>query len=382
MDIIETENSEVIQSDEPTQQTQTEQTQEGIIDLNQATAEDLEQFDTYEDFLASQQAKQETTETKVEEPTQTEESTEQTSGEQTDDNQSEDTDIKQSDELTDAEFRQLITSNLRANHKDYQFTNPDEIRKLMSFGMNYHKKMNELAPHRKALKTLEQHGLLDPTKLGYAIELLNGDKKAIANLLKEHSVDAYDLPDLEESPYQAGDYLPTDSRVKFDETVAELQTSKAGQTVLEYAKNLDSASFSEIYDDPTMLETLSNHVDSGLFEDTLTFLEKERALGKVPANIKDIDAYAHVAQYLEKINPTKYLPQQPKPKILGSNRQVNTVNKTTHSKQSASIPNNTQVQRQETYSGIDKLINATEEELAKYDSWEQYLQANNLNFQR
>lgn len=350
--------------------------------LASATDEQLENVDTFEEFMAQQgvqpeeqkqektpsdnQAPEETTKTSESEP-------EQQTGEAT----------EETTPLTDAEFRQLVTASFRANHQDVQVDNPDDIRKLMQFGMNYHKKMGELAPHRKILKSLEQNGLLEADKINFAIDLLKGDKAAVAKFLKDQSIDTYELPDLEETPYQQKDYLPTDERVAFDEKTQELQGSEAGQRVLSYVKNLDQDSFYEIYTNPVILDNLQRHAENGLMNDTLAVLEKEYALGKVPANIKPIDAYGFVAEQLQKQNPSKYEPNYRAPKVVGNNLAQNQAPKQTAPKapSSAGIPNNSQVpQRQQSYSGIDALLNADENELAKYNSWEEYLQANNINF--
>lgn len=350
--------------------------------LASATDEQLENVDTFEEFMAQQgvqpeeqkqeetpsdnQAPKETTKTSESEP-------EQLTGEAT----------EETTPLTDAEFRQLVTASFRANHQDVQVDNPDDIRKLMQFGMNYHKKMGELAPHRKILKSLEQNGLLEADKINFAIDLLKGDKAAVAKFLKDQSIDTYELPDLEETPYQQKDYLPTDERVAFDEKTQELQGSEAGQRVLSYVKNLDQDSFYEIYTNPVILDNLQRHAENGLMNDTLAVLEKEYALGKVPANIKPIDAYGFVAEQLQKQNPSKYEPNYRAPKVVGNNLAQNQAPKQIAPKapSSAGIPNNNQVpQRQQSYSGIDALLNADENELAKYNSWEEYLQANNINF--
>ena len=350
--------------------------------LASATDEQLENVDTFEEFMAQQgvqpeeqkqeetpsdnQAPEETTKTSESEP-------EQQTGEAT----------EETTPLTDAEFRQLVTASFRANHQDVQVDNPDDIRKLMQFGMNYHKKMGELAPHRKILKSLEQNGLLEADKINFAIDLLKGDKAAVAKFLKDQSIDTYELPDLEETPYQQKDYLPTDERVAFDEKTQELQGSEAGQRVLSYVKNLDQDSFYEIYTNPVILDNLQRHAENGLMNDTLAVLEKEYALGKVPANIKPIDAYGFVAEQLQKQNPSKYEPNYRAPKVVGNNLAQNQAPKQSAPKapSSAGIPNNTQApQRQQSYSGIDALLNADENELAKYNSWEEYLQANNINF--
>ena len=372
-----------------TENTQSQQQEAQVPDnldigsvLASATDEQLENVDTFEEFMAQQgvqpeeqkqeetpsdnQAPEETTKTSESEP-------EQQTGEAT----------EETTPLTDAEFRQLVTASFRANHQDVQVDNPDDIRKLMQFGMNYHKKMGELAPHRKILKSLEQNGLLEADKINFAIDLLKGDKAAVAKFLKDQSIDTYELPDLEETPYQQKDYLPTDERVAFDEKTQELQGSEAGQRVLSYVKNLDQDSFYEIYTNPIILDNLQRHAENGLMNDTLAVLEKEYALGKVPANIKPIDAYGFVAEQLQKQNPSKYEPNYRAPKVVGNNLAQNQASKQSAPKapSSAGIPNNTQApQRQQSYSGIDALLNADENELAKYNSWEEYLQANNINF--
>ena len=190
------------------------------------------------------------------------------------------------------------------------------------------------------------------------------------------------MPDLEETPYQSKNYLPTDERVAFDEKTQELQGSEAGQRVLSYVKNLDQDSFFEVYSNPVILDNLQRHAENGLMNDTLAVLEKEYALGNVPANIKPIDAYAHVAEQLQSQNPSKYNVSQRAPRVVGNNLVQNQQpkNQAPKAPTSAGIPNNTQApQRQQSYSGIDALLNANEEELAKYNSWEEYLQANNIN---
>lgn len=340
--------------------------------LENATDEQLEQADTFEDFMAQQGVNpsdnQGTNESEPEEP---ESNPEEGTTDGTEESQQ---------ELSDAEFRKLVTSSFRANHQEVQVDNPDDIRKLMQFGMNYHKKMGELAPHRKILKSLEQNGLLSADKINFAIDLLKGDKTAVAQFLKEQSIDTYDLPDLEETPYQQKNYLPTDERVVFDEKTQELQGSAHGQKVLDYIKKLDSDDFYEVYTNPVILDNLAIHAESGLMADTLATLEREYALGKVPANIKPLQAYDFVSQELQKQNPSKYNSNYREPKVVGNNLNQEQVKRSApKAPASASIPTSGQQQKQ-TYSGIDALINATEEDLNKYDNWEQFLQANNFNF--
>lgn len=343
--------------------------------LENATEEQLNQAETFEEFMA-QQGVSETQET--DNQTEPDNIEPQSNPEQKTEGTTEGT--EETHELTDAEFRQLVTSSFRANHQDVQVDNPDDIRKLMQFGMNYHKKMGELAPYRKYLKSLDENGLLSPDKINFMIDLLKGDKAAVAKFLKDQSIDTYELPDVEETPYQQKDYLPTDARIAFDEKKQELESSEYGRKALDYIRNLDQDSFYEVYTNPVIMDNLARHAENGLMADTLATLEKEYALGNVPANVKPLDAYGFVAQQLEERNPSKYSTVKQQQRVLGNNIQNQVVNNT-RAPASASIPNGgTQPSQQQSYSGVDLLLNASEEDLGKYSTWEEFIQANNINF--
>lgn len=340
--------------------------------LENITEEELNQYSNFDEFLEAQEQpsepKQET-ETETDTTTETVESTEP---EET---------TEQDSALSDEEFRKAVTSTFRANHQDVQVDNPEDIRKLMQYGMNYHKKMAELAPHRKILKALEQNNLLDPSKINFTIDLLSGDKAAIAKFLKDQQVDTYELPDLEETPYKENDYLPTDARITFDDKIRELNGSVHGAKVRSYIQGLDSDSFHEVYTNPIIIDNLVKHAESGLLDDAFSLIAKEEALGNVPANAKPIDVLGYVCEHLATTNPSKYGINVPQQKVLGNSKQTQQTQptNTNHAKASASIPTNTS-QASTTQSGIDLLINATEADLAKYSNWEEFLASNNLNF--
>lgn len=344
----------------------------------QLSAEELDKYDNFEQYV--QDLQQGSKEPVKNANLSNEESTEQKVNQNnTEESTSEDTNV-----MSDEEFRQFITGEFRANNRNVQVKDPNDIRKLMQYGMNYHKKMAELAPHRKILKALEHHGLTDESKVNFAIELMQGNPSAIAQLLKQHEIDSYNLPDLEENPYNAGNYIPSDTKVNFDEVMDDIKQSQHGSQVINLIQNLDNDSFRQIYTNPVMVQNLAKHAESGLMQDALATLETEKALGKVPAGISDIDAYAYVAQHLEKNNPSKYGITNSAPKVVGNNlnksntRQTKSVNNP--AKTRASIPSGNNVSQEQSYSGIEKLLNASNEDLNKYDNWEQYLAANNLNF--
>lgn len=283
--------------------------------------------------------------------------------------------------MSDADFRQFVTDKFRANHSDVQVTDPHEVRKLMQYGLNYHKKMAELAPHRRILKSLEKHGLTDESKVNFAIELMQGKPEAIAQLLKQHEVDTYNLPDLDETPYRADNYVPTDLAIQYEEAMNDISGSEKAMYVKQYLANIDSDSFSEVYSNPNYIRSLADQAERGLMQDALALVEKEYALGNIPEGTKQIDAYAYFAKQLSENNPEKYglKPTKQQRKVIGNNLQQNQQVQQSN-KHQASIPNNQQVQTH-SHSGLDILLNASGEELSKYNGdWEAFLQANNINF--
>lgn len=342
------------------------------------TPEQLEQLvsgsDTFEEF----QSKAQETEEQVEEQAQSNDSTQDEPQEpsneenQTSDEKS-DEETEQPKQLTDAEFRALVTAKFKANGVDMEVTDPSDIVKLMQFGANYHKKMAELAPNRKFLKALNDNGLLQEDKINDLIALSKGDKKAIAKFLKDNEIDTFELPDLEEDPYQRQDYLPSESRINLEEKREELMQTESGRKTLSVLGNLSEEEFTKIYSDGSIInymDNLNRYAESGLLDEALSIVTTNETLGKYPKEengkpIGFLDKVAFEIIQIEKRN------QQPK--VVGNNLNQQQV-QPNQAKQQASIPNNQQSQK--SYSGVPEMI--TTADFDKYATWEDFLKANNL----
>lgn len=356
------ENQEEEKEKEEVTEQEVEQTESSITSaedlekaITEATSEEIEKHDSFEDFL---NAKAVAVSGSKEEPKETDST-----------NKDEEiTDTKETVTSSD-KFMEIVTREFKANGRPVQITDPEEIVQLMQYGLNYHKKMGEIAKYRKSLKALEKNGLLDQRKLNHMIDIMNGKPEAIAELVKQKDISTYDLPDLEETPYQETNHLPSELEVTFDDTVNEIKEDPQGAEVLQYLNKLDSDSFYEVYSNPNIARNLLEHKRSGLFDDAMNTLAKEKALGRVPPDIKEIDAYAYVAQQLEKSNPKRYAPQR----VLGDNRNKQSNQSTNSQKRKATIPNNQGIKQAESLSGVDVLVNATSEQLKKFNNWEEFL---------
>lgn len=288
--------------------------------------------------------------------------------------------------MTPEEFMEFLTSPFRASHREVSITDPNDIRRLMQQGFDYQKKMAEFKPQRKVIKTLEKHGLLDESKLNYAIELMNGKPEAIAQLLKDHNVDTYALPDLEEKPYQSNNYMVNTTQVEFEETVRELQQTPQGTQVLHLLNKVNDTNFQEVYNSPELMNELISQANIGLMEDALTRLDTDLALGKVPSDMSYLDAYKAISTHLYQTNKEKYTPQI-KRRVVGNNIQQQQVQTQPDNRQLANIPTNQQVtnpigSRELTEADIANLVaNTPAEEIGKYASWEEFLAKNQMKFQ-
>ena len=282
-------------------------------------------------------------------------------------------------ELSAEEFRELLTKPFKASGREVVFKDPQDILRLMQQGFDYQKKMAGFKPQKRIIKTLEQHGLLDEAKLNQLIELSQGKPEAVAQFLKDHKIDTYELPDVEEKPHQYGDYMVDDQRIDFEEKVNELRGSQYGNAVLSFVNSLPDEDFATIFSNQSILDDLTFHAQSGLLDDALNQLAADRAVGKVPSDMSALDAYNAISGYLYQQNQAKYNPNQPR--VVGNNLQTEPQQQRPVSpKASAGIPNNhetTQVQYRElSEAELQQIIASTPaEEISKYPSWEAFVSA-------
>lgn len=298
---------------------------------------------------------------------------------QTEPNSQESEDNK-TEELTAEQFREILTRPFKASGREVSYTDPNDILRLMQQGFDYQKKMAGLKPQKRIIKTLEQHGLLDESKLNQLIELSQGKPEAIAQFLKDRNIDTYELPDVEEQPHQYGNYIASEQQVDLEEKVQELQSTQAGNMVLGFMKDLPEEDFSKVISNFGLIDDLTFHAESGLMDDALNQLAKDKAVGKVPSDMSFLDAYNAISGYIYQQNQAKYNPNQPR--VVGNNLQTEQqVQQPVSPKASAGIPNQqqqTQVQANTELSEAELrqiIANTPAEEIAKYSSWEAFVQA-------
>lgn len=191
-----------------------------------------------------------------------------------------------------------IMAPFTANGRKIELKSPEEAVQLMQMGANYTRKMQELAPYRRAATMLQNNKLLDEGELSFLIDLRNGDKAAIQKLLKDRGIDPRDI-DVDSDPtYQGGNHRVSDAQVDFQSTVDELKTMDRGQETIGEALKWDQASIDAVGQDPAILRAIHDQRVSGVYDIITTEMERRKVLGQISAQTPFLQAYKAVGDEL------------------------------------------------------------------------------------
>lgn len=205
------------------------------------------------------------------------------------------------DESTDNQdyqgFYETLTKPFKANGRQVQITNPDDMIALMQKGLNYSKKMSELKPKMNLVKTLEQYGLTDETKLSYLIDLHNKNPEAIARLVKDAGIDLYEFDVNQSDNYVTHNKVVTTSAL--EEVLNDLthKDPSFGEFMEEVYQGWDMQSKEALIENPQLLQIFHEQKQSGLYDEVMGIVEYEKALGRLD-NVPFLQAYSMVETQL------------------------------------------------------------------------------------
>lgn len=213
-----------------------------------------------------------------------------------------------SSEIDYKQFYDTITGAIKANGKTVQFNKPEEIIRLMQMGANYTQKMQNLAPYRKKIQTLQKAGLLDDNKLNYLIDLSQGNPEAIKKLLRDSKLDPMDLDIQNEPKYVPGNHAVSDAEARLQNTLDDLTSTPEGIQTVQIAGKWDQASLREIGNDPSILTTLHEQRMNGVYDFIMKEMDRQRMLGNIPEGTPFLKAYKAVGDYC--LHQMQYKQQQ------------------------------------------------------------------------
>ena len=257
-----------------------------------------------------------------------------------------------------------LTAPFRANNSDMQVDNVEDMRRLMSMGANYHKKMVDMKEDRKVIETLRDNDLLTQDKLNLLIDASKGNKDAITKLIKDSGLNPMEVDMEKADDYEATSYQTTDSQLELRDVLSGIRdTATYTQTMDIVSKKWDNSSQEAIMGKPEVLNTINDHVASGVYDIISANVARQRILGRLN-DVDDITAYIKVGNELQdagKFNNAPAEDKAPKAKAVTKAKPKKVVKPADDAKRrQASAP------RQAAPAKVDvDLDNLSDEEFAK-----------------
>ena len=157
----------------------------------------------------------------------------------------------------------------KANGQEFEFT-PDEVMqqfgKVFGQAMNYTQKMQAIAPYRGMIAALEEQKI-SPEDLNLAIDVLKGDKKAIAALMSRTGVDALELDVEQAKDYRPNNYGRDEAELDIRDVVSRISNDQEYPITYHVIdKQWDDASRQAFVKNPQLIEELHIDVKNGVFD--------------------------------------------------------------------------------------------------------------------
>lgn len=218
---------------------------------------------------------------------------------ETDADGTDDVDSEQTEEVkaeADAEVQPAQKYRVKANGKEYEFTE-EEVRaqfpKVFGQAMDYTRKMQQIKPWRQTIDAMEQ-AKLSHDDVSLMIDVLKGDKAAIAAVLKRTGVDTLEL-DTEDSKYVPKSYGRDEGTLAIKDVVDEIsQDQEYVVTSRIIDREWDEGSWREMSKDPTLIKALHIDVKSGVYNKVQPIAEKMKLYEG--GRRSDLDYYKLAAQ--------------------------------------------------------------------------------------
>lgn len=180
------------------------------------------------------------------------------------------------DEIVDEAQKEHQELAFKANGREYKFTQ-DEIMaqfpKIFGQAMDYTKKTQAMKPWRKTIDAIEE-AKLGHDEINLMIDVMKGNKEAIAEVLKRTGVDSLEI-DTENSKYTPNDYGRDDKALAIKDIIEEISVDREYETTHKVlSKEWDEKSFNKMTDNPELIRLLHNDVKSGTFDKVQAVAEK------------------------------------------------------------------------------------------------------------
>ncbi len=200
----------------------------------------------------------------------------------------------------EAAYKQLFGAPIKAGGRMTQLRGVDHAQNLIEMGIDYNKKMQQMKPHMKALRTLEKQGLLsDENKLNLLLEAQAGKPEAIRKLIAQAEIDVIDIADDGGLEYTPENQMVSDEEVGIEDALQTIRGSDAYQKTIDVmTNNFDAASKGIISQNPHYITALNQDIESGIYDNVMDMVQYQKDMKMIPAGTSDIEAYINTVQQM------------------------------------------------------------------------------------
>lgn len=235
----------------------------------------------------------------------------------------------------EAEYKKLFEP-IKSSGREIKMRNVDHVRNYIQMGDDYNKKMHELKPYMKSLRTLKQFELIgsdtSDDRLNFLIELDQKNPEAIKKLIADSGLDIYELQDEDKfSPEKSKAYKPSnkivsENEVGIEDALNDISGSETYQrTINVMTKEFDEKSRDIIAENPGYIRSLNHDMANGSYDRIMEEVKYARDMKYIPENMSDIEAYIATVQMLGKEQSSKGqglpAPKKTTRKVSGNNRR-------------------------------------------------------------
>lgn len=210
------------------------------------------------------------------------------------------------------------TFKVKANGMEYDFK-LDELLALAPKAMDYTKKMQEIAPWRKTISALKETGFGEQD-VNLMIDVLKGNKEAIAAVIKRTGVDTLDLDTESDKQYSPNQYGVDSNTARIQEIVSEIYADP------EYAKTervvdtvWDRASRNILQENPEMIRALHTDIKTGIYDAVAPIAFKMKALDG--GTKSDIEYYMLAGQQFNEAQQITAKVNTPSPEVVKAKQE-------------------------------------------------------------
>lgn len=197
----------------------------------------------------------------------------------------------------------------KANGKEFEFTDDeifDQFGKVFGQAMNYTQKMQAIAPYRSIIETVKEQGFTQED-MNLMVDVLKGDKQALAAVMKRTGVDALDVDTEAGESYRPKNYGRNDTELAIQDIVEEI--GKDPEYPVTYhivEKQWDSKSRETFVKNPDLIKELHIDVRNGVFDKVSPMAMKMKVLDG--GRKSDLEYYVEAGRqyYAEQAKTSQY----------------------------------------------------------------------------